>query len=235
MAFKAIFFDLDGTLLPMDQEQFTHVYFKELCKVLAKYGVPAEELVKAVWGGTKAMVKNDGQSTNDRVFWKVFREMTGIDSETVEGECDEFYTKEFHKARAVTGENLLAREAVMLAHNEGRKVILATNPLFPMVGQRTRISWLGLGPEDFELITSYENSRFCKPNPAYYTAICQQMDLAPADCLMIGNDENEDMFAAAAAGLSGYLVTDCLIPDKDRHWEGPRGSFAEMVEMLKTI
>lgn len=236
MKYKAIFFDLDGTLLPMDQEKFTNVYFKELSIVLAKYGIPAEELVRAVWAGTKAMVKNDGICTNEKRFWEVFLALTGIKSETVVSECDTFYTNEFNRARAVTGENPLAVEAVKFAHGDGRTVVLATNPLFPRVGQLTRISWLGLKPEDFALITSYETDSFCKPNPAYYLSICARLDLKPEECLMIGNDVAEDMFAATEAGLSAYLVTDCLIPAKDgRIWTGHSGKFSEMVEMLKKL
>ena len=34
---KTILFDLDGTLLPMDQEVFTKSYFAELAKKLAPY------------------------------------------------------------------------------------------------------------------------------------------------------------------------------------------------------
>ena len=36
MSLKMILFDLDGTLLPMDQDVFTESYFKLLCKKMAK-------------------------------------------------------------------------------------------------------------------------------------------------------------------------------------------------------
>lgn len=233
--YKAIFFDLDGTLLPLDQNTFTKVYFKELCGVLAKYGLPADKLIEAVWAGTKAMVKNDGSCKNEQCFWEVFRSLTGIASETVVAECDAFYTNEFHRARVVTGENPLAAEAVCLAHNDGRKVVLATNPLFPRVGQLTRLSWIGFSDSDFDHITSYESECWCKPSPEYYLSVCRCMGLQPEDCLMIGNDENEDMYAASLAGLDGYLVTDCLLPCAEHSWPGPRGTFKEMVEFLKTL
>lgn len=57
MKYKAIFFDLDGTLLPCDLDIFTKAYFTELAKVLAPYGYGKEELVAAIWGGTKKMYK----------------------------------------------------------------------------------------------------------------------------------------------------------------------------------
>ena len=44
---KIFFTDLDGTLLPMDQDIFTHGYFKLLCRKLAGHGYDPEQLVKA--------------------------------------------------------------------------------------------------------------------------------------------------------------------------------------------
>lgn len=233
---KAIFFDLDGTLLPMDQEQFTKGYFKELAAVLVPVTRAAPQaLVAAVWDGTKAMVKNTGEQCNADVFWARFSAVTGLDTDLCRPLCDRFYSHEFHRARQFTGENPLAVEAVALARQKGRAVVLASNPLFPLVGQASRLSWVGLKPEDFNLVTSYESDRFCKPNPLYYTAICERLGAAPQDCLMIGNDETEDMYAATAAGLRGWLVTDCRIPSEAHPWDGPRGTFAELVEMLRTL
>ncbi len=232
--YKAVLFDLDGTLLPMDMDKFMKAYFKELCISLAKYGVPAEEIVKCVWAGTKAMVKNDGSCSNEKRFWDTFLALTGIKSDTIFDETEYFYSHEFNHARAVTGENPLAVEAVRAAGNDGRRVVLATNPLFPRTAQLSRISWIGLSENNFELITSYESDRFCKPNPAYYLDICSRMGLDPSDCIMIGNDVGEDMLAAAAAGIDGYLVTDCLIPASEI-WTGPQGSFEDMLKMLKSL
>ena len=54
-----ILFDMDGTLLPMDQENFTKGYFRELVRKFAPYGYEPEQFTKTVWDGTGAMVKND--------------------------------------------------------------------------------------------------------------------------------------------------------------------------------
>ena len=50
-------FDLDGTLLPMDQEVFTKDYFKRLAAKLLPHGYQADQLVDGIWAGTAAMVK----------------------------------------------------------------------------------------------------------------------------------------------------------------------------------
>ena len=132
MNFKAIFFDLDGTLLPMDQEAFTKTYFKLLAMKLAPLGIAPEALIAAVWNGTKAMIKNDGSASNEEVFWASFERETGLETDICRPMCDDFYPNEFHAARAKTGENPLAAEAVKLAGAQDRIVVLATNPLFPM-------------------------------------------------------------------------------------------------------
>ena len=57
MSITTVLFDLDGTLLPMDNDVFTKVYFKLLVQKLAPYGYEQQELVDAIWSGTAAMVK----------------------------------------------------------------------------------------------------------------------------------------------------------------------------------
>lgn len=235
MRYKAILFDMDGTLLPMDTDQFTRGYFKSLYMKLAKFGLPAEHFGKIMWAGVSAMVKNDGSMTNEEAFWIDFKQRTGLEKDGINEECLEFYGKEFHSAKVFTGENPLAAVAVQIAHEKAEQVVLATNPLFPMVGQETRMSWVGLKPEDFALVTCYEKDTYCKPNPKYFLSVCERIGVEPADCLMIGNDEGEDMYAASSVGMDCYLITDCMIADEKHPWNGPKGSFADMVEMLKAL
>ena len=97
------------------------------------------------------------------------------------------------------------------------------------------MSWVGLAPEDFDLITSYESDSFCKPNPKYFLSICERLGVSPAECLLIGNDEEEDMHTASSVGMDCYLVTDCVIRREQCPWNGRSGTFAEMVEFLRTF
>ena len=72
MSIKAVLFDLDGTLLPMDQEEFVKAYFGLLAKRLAPLGYESGRLYQVLWKGVAAMVQNDGSCVNEEVFWKVF-------------------------------------------------------------------------------------------------------------------------------------------------------------------
>ena len=98
---------------------------------------------------------------------------------------------------------------------------------------------LGLGALATASLTScapsFDNSKFCKPSPEYYIEICKKIGIDPQNCLMIGNDERDDMKAASDAGMSCFLVTDCRIMAKNFVWTGERGSFEQMLHILERI
>lgn len=233
---KTILFDLDGTLLPMDQEVFTKSYFAELAKKLAPYEYEMERLIPAIWNGVKAMVINTSGGTNEEVFWKDFaKSFPEKDVRKQEPIFLEFYQKEFQKAQQVCGFNPEAAKTVQLCKELGYEVALATNPLFPSVATESRIRWAGLAPEDFLLYTTYENSHACKPNLDYYREILQKIDRAPEECVMVGNDVGEDMIAEKL-GMKVFLLKDCLINMKEQDINRyPQGGFRELQEYLKGL
>ena len=240
MKYQGIFFDLDGTLLPMDNDAFIKGYLGLLCKAVAHLGYTPETMVPTMWQGVAAMVKNDGSRTNYDIFWAYFSKAFGEECYKHVPYFDAFYTdvNGFHRAKDLTAPNPFAKEIVTLAREKADCVVLATNPFFPRVAVESRMSWVGMTPSDFDLITTYENSRSCKPNPAYFAEITGKLGLDPTKCLMIGNNAKEDVWAARQAGLSAYLLTDCLI-DEDgllqKGLECPKGTTAELVEYLKAL
>lgn len=232
---KNILFDLDGTLLNMDMNEFMKAYFAELVKDLAPYGYETEKLVSAVWAGTKAMAKNDGTMPNIDRFWREFERLLGGDIERVRATCDAFYSGNFNKARGTTKPVPLAKEVLKTARNKGMGVALATSPVFPRTGILSRLEWAGLKESDFDYITVYETEVYSKPNPQYYTALVEKLGWKKEECLMVGNDEKEDMYGCTQAGIEGYLVTDCLLPCKEYPFTGKRGTFAEFARYLETL
>jgi HAD superfamily hydrolase (TIGR01549 family) len=207
---KAVLFDLDGTLLPMDQDVFVKAYFKELCKKAAPIGYDPDKLISGIWAGTGAMVKNQGQKTNENVFWDTFAGIFGEKAYADKAVFDDFYANEFDKAKDVCGFNPKAGELVKRLKNAGIKLVLASNPIFPVVAQKKRMHWAGIDPDDFEYITAYENSHYSKPNPMYYVEVLKVLGYDAKDCIMVGNDVSEDM-CASEAGIKTFLLTDCMI------------------------
>jgi len=232
MKFKAVLFDLDGTLLPMDLDAFTKQYFGAIAKWLAPHGFEPAATVDAILKGSYAMVKNDGGQSNEQAFWTYFESRMGKVDRAL---FDAFYREKAPALVAACEQNPRAREAVGLVREAGALAILATNPMFPEIFTRLRAERAGLPLSDLALITTYENSCHCKPNPDYYRDILQSLSLAPEDCLMVGNDVEEDILPAASLGLSTFLVTDWLINKKERDISGyPHGDFEALLAFLKS-
>ena len=236
MKITTILFDLDGTLLPMDQETFVKAYFGGLAQKLAPHGYEPNDLIKAVWAGTVSMVGNDGSDTGEIAFWKRFASIYGAERSKKDYPLFEAYYKEcFDDVARVCGRSPKAKEIIEFLKLKGVRRVLATNPLFPSIATEKRMAWAGLSPTDFELCTTYENSHFCKPNPSYYREILEKIGCAPEECAMVGNDVGEDMIARDL-GMQVFLLTDCLINKKDQDINAyPHGGFDELLEWLKKI
>ena len=172
MNYKAILFDLDGTLLPMDQRTFEHTYMKMLAAYLAPHGYDPKALIDAVWKGTGAMLANDGSRTNETAFWDTFAGILGEGVREDIPHFDQFYRTDFSKVQAVSTPDPAALTLVKRIRAAGIPMAIATNPVFPAIATESRMRWAGLDAEDFALYTTYETSRFCKPSPGYYLEVC---------------------------------------------------------------
>lgn len=233
MDIKVVLFDLDGTLLPMNQEEFVKAYFGLLAKKLALHGYEPNKLIESILIGTKAMIKNTSEKTNEEVFWDKFSEIYGEDVRKDIPYFDEYYAKDFDKAQGSCGYNPKAKETLEEVKKLGYRIALATNPVFPSIATEKRIKWAGLSTSDFELFTTYENSNNCKPNPNYYLSIANKLGVKPEECLMVGNDVTEDM-VAQSIGMKVFLITDCLINKEGKDISSyNQGNFDDLIKYLK--
>lgn len=213
---KNILFDLDGTMLPMDQELFIKAYFGALCeKFCPILKIKPEELIKGIWKGTEAMIKNDGSAPNLEKFWHNFAKTCGKDILNYIRDFDEFYQNEFIAVKSVCGYNPAVPETINTLKRKGYNLIAATNPIFPSVATNERLRWAGLSYTDFSYITTYDNSSFCKPNSKYYEEIFHKLNILPEECFMVGNDIDEDILPTLDLGLDCYVVTDNLINKRE--------------------
>ncbi len=229
--YKALLFDLDGTLLPMDLDVFTKAYFHGVTRKFAH--LRPDKLIGDILHGTASMVKScDRNSTNREVFWADFAARVGSPAGVLEPMFDEFYDREFASLRQVTLANPLARPLMENLFRKGFRVVIATNPIFPERAIRERLRWLEIDGLPYDLVTTYETMHFCKPNPDYYTEVLELLEIAPGDCLMIGNDVEDDLIAGNL-GIRTFLVEDCLLNPKNLPIETDyRGSFADLAAYL---
>ncbi|MDD3122740.1 MAG: HAD family hydrolase [Candidatus Izemoplasmatales bacterium] len=204
-----ILFDLDGTLLPLNEELFMKIYFGGLGKTFEKFGYEPKKLIEAVWAGTKSMINNHGQTTNEFVFWPSFYQIVNGDHSFIETTFEGYYSSMFDEVQKSTTASMFSKKIIDELKQKNYRIILATNPLFPRIATEKRIEWAGLKVDDFEFISTYENFSYSKPNIKYFEALIKQLSLTPENCLMIGNDALEDM-VASKTGMETYLLTDCL-------------------------
>ncbi|MFW6410109.1 MAG: HAD family hydrolase, partial [Halanaerobiales bacterium] len=123
---------------------------------------------------------------------------------------------------------------VEMLREAGYKLVLATNPLFPHIAVVERMKWAGINPGDFDFISSYEKLHFSKPNPDFFIELTNRTGVEPKNCVMIGNDVQEDL-VASELGMKTFLIEDYII---DRS-EGPhytpdwRGSLEELISLVE--
>ncbi len=230
---KTVFFDLDGTLLPMDYEKFMKAYFKGLVKKASLRDYEPNKLIDTIWKGTYAMVKNDGSKLNEEVFWEVFKSVYGEEALKDKELFDSYYYSEFKECRACCGFEEKVKEIIDFLKSKNIDLVLATNPLFPSHAQEERLSWTGATKDDFKYITSYSNSSFCKPNPSYFKEILNKLNIDPSTTLMVGNDLVEDT-ACLKAGIDIYIVGNSLLNlDKVDINKFKHGSYEDLLNYLK--
>lgn len=204
---KNIFFDLDGTLLQMNLNEFEKTYLDLLCDYF--YEIPKDKFIKALYEGIKAMYKNTGERSNEEVF-NLALDNNEIDIKKYEDKFKDFYEHEFKKVKKVCKDPLISKRIIDTLKNKGYTICIATNPLFPKSATIQRLSWVGIDESDVSFITTYENSSYTKPNPNYYYELLNKLNLKSEETIMFGNDVNEDG-ASMKAGIQTMLVSDCLV------------------------
>jgi FMN phosphatase YigB (HAD superfamily) len=203
---KAILFDLDDTLLGNDMNVFLPPYLQSLSAHIEPL-LEAKRFVPALLGATRStMASQDTKATNAEVFWQNFTALGGPSRELAGPFFDRFYREEFFKLAALTQPEPNALRVVNHCLQRGYAVVVATNPIFPKAAVEERLRWAGLGQCQFNLVTSYENMHSTKPHPEYYREILRLVDCAPQEALMVGNDPEQDIAPARAAGLRTLLV-----------------------------
>lgn len=235
MSTKVVLFDLDGTLLPMDFDVYLKDYFVRLATKMAANGYDSDNLMKGIYAGMEAMIKNDGSRTNEEALW---HEIIAVFGERVKEDTslfDDYYRNEFQEVKKSCGFIPEAAETVRAIRDMGYRVILATNPMYPRYATESRVHWAGLLPDDFELITTYEDYRSCKPNLKYYEEILEKIGVSAEECLMVGNDIEEDM-VAEQLGMKVFLLPADIINKYQKDISKyPQGDLNDLLEFIKNL
>ncbi len=234
-AYRAIFFDLDGTLLPMELEDFLGPYFKSIASFVSAQGLDVDAFSAGLKAGTEAMMSHEDASANQDAYWETFF----CHADCAAAEWNDLLAVYYERDFGLIGEKVVPNPAAFRAIEtlaaKGYALVLTTMPLFPRRAVEHRLAWAGIDPTRFARLTSYENSTSVKPKLTYYAENLAACGLTGEDVLMVGNNTVEDM-AIAKLGADAYLVTDHLLDpvdfDLSSSKHGSMEEFAAWAEML---
>jgi hypothetical protein len=121
---------------------------------------------------------------------------------------DHFYEDEYPKLRPLTSPIPEAVRLVEWAFEQGHRVVIATDPVFPLIAVQHRLHWAGLPPEKypFALVTSYENFHFTKAKISYYPEVLAQLGWPERPVVMVGDNFEREVKPSLAAGLPIFWV-----------------------------
>lgn len=228
--FRAILFDLDDTLLGNPMERFLPAYFQALSQKV-HHILPAEEFLGHLIRATQAAIANtEPHRTIEDVFWAEFSLALDMSKAEIMPLLEDFYANDYPGLESYTQQHPDARPLVEAAFGHGYAVAIATNPLFPRSAVLQRLEWAGVSDFPYALVTTYENMHFTKPHPEYYTEIAERIGHPPEDCLMVGNELENDIQPAAAVGMGTFWITDA--PAASHPADGT-GTLADVVGLLE--
>lgn len=230
-------FDLDGTVLPMDFDEFMKLYFHNIGEFFKEIIEP-NELFKNINECTEKMIKTNNGKKNEEIFMEHFESLLKGSIGDYESMFYEFYNTSFNNVKASTHKSKYMRKSIDLLKEKGYKVVLATNPLFPMVANHHRIRWAGFEPSEFEYISSFENNSYCKPHLEYYKEVLESINKDALNCYMVGNDVFDDL-SSSKLGIETYLITNHVLNKYNQevkaNHKGTYYDFYKFVQQLEQV
>lgn len=220
---QAVFFDLDGTLVDVDMQAFVPAYLHRLTRRLDAFA-PPRRIAKILREIVVEMLTTDaGRQTMEQRLLKGLESRCGIRPQDYTEALEQFLQEDLAELEPLVTGHPVARELVEACLARGWVPVLATNPIFPREVVEARLAWGGLADLPFALVTAYETARYCKPQPGYFRALMEELDLPPGACLMVGNDTEQDL-SAGDLGVQTCLLTPWRIDRAGRSyradWEG---------------
>ncbi|WP_425917152.1 HAD family hydrolase [Acinetobacter sp. TSRC1-2] len=203
MTIRAVLFDLDNTLTHRDQsilaysqhlahtyqQQLQHDQISQIQSIIRRIdngGYPKKELLTH-----PSIAASVAYALQQELNWNSFPELD---------ELTQFWFQQFGlSAVAMPGANHLLAEL----KQQGYKLAVVSNG-----GHATRLTILqGLGfSHYFDEIISSELVGISKPNPEIFLHTSHQLDVAPKNCLFIGDHPVNDIQGATQAGMKALWL-----------------------------
>ncbi|NIQ93682.1 MAG: HAD family hydrolase [Desulfuromonadales bacterium] len=233
-AIRAVLFDLDGTLIDVEMPRFIPAYVAGLGRHFLDC-VPLHQFARVALQTVHALVHvEDGGCSNEERFLGALERHLGVGPELYRQRLAAFCEDGLTELAPLVGAVPEARSLVETCLERDLPVVIATNPVFSRSVIDARLDWGGLGDFDFELVTTLENSRFCKPSPRYFLDLASELGVAPSECLMVGNDTGHDL-AACSIGMPTFLVDTWAVEREESFAPDYRGGHGELLRFLQQL
>jgi len=230
-----LLFDLDGTIIDLKRKAEILFYLRAF-KRFKKYFNPVS-FYFSFRKSLRCLQANRTEHLNYDVFLEKMARFGRTTPQVIDSLASEMVEKDFRSLGAFFTAVPGARDAVALAHRLEYRLVLATNPVFQEKTVLYRMEWAGLIPDHFLFITSSQNMNRCKPSVEFYERLLARLDLKPRQCLMIGDNPDEDL-PAHDIGIRTFLVeTPLSIKAIRKNITNPRldalGTYPELMNWMK--
>jgi FMN phosphatase YigB (HAD superfamily) len=236
---QTLLMDLDGTLLESHDFRLRLDFIVQCLSRFRRQGGiwRAIRALRAVTRAVEYPSESDRHLTNAERASRAFSRVLGLPLP----EATEILHREVAETFRTLGRHFYpvpgAREFIEWASPRYR-LVLATNPVWPLEQVLLRVKWAGIDPAVFSAITHSGRMHFCKPSVEYYQELLRQEGLKAEDCALVGDDLRKDL-PATRAGISVFILHEPL-SKKSPMLElsgalarAEAGSYTELTQLLK--
>lgn len=226
--------DLDDTLLNTNLQSFMPAYFQALANELTPQIAPTLMFRALISGMQKMNESDDFSKTLKEVFDTEFYPQLNIERGKLDSAIENFYDNVFPDLQNLTSPKEGAKKFVEWSMAKNYRIAIATDPLLPTKATHHRLRWAGFDPNQFEIISTYENFHFSKTYPAYYAEVLGKMSWPDSPILMVGNDLDRDVLPAKKLGIKTFLVDAEPASTSGREADSA-GSLSDLILWLESI
>lgn len=207
--YKCIFFDIDGTLIKPRKGWFAGLYYKGFADGLIDIDPhpPVKRHIQLKKHLTTLLFMTGSLPTETIYARTIAKRYTDSSSLT---------TTKFHEyARRNTTDHIKRFAEPVPINNmsavtqflvqKGRRIGILSRPLIYASVNEVTVKNAGYNAESFFYCNGWDRSSYPKYTQQYYEEVCERINIAPDDCLHIGDDAKRDL-KARSAGMDVYLL-----------------------------
>ncbi|MBN2088200.1 HAD family hydrolase [candidate division KSB1 bacterium] len=209
---EAVLFDLDNTLILFDEKDYFKNYISKVA-IWFKDLMPEDLFKVRLMTASQALLQNNGEMLNVDFYFNVFAKDFEDKKNLFWQRFKDFYATEYDQFESLVTVPKGVKTVMQRLLAKNLKLVIASNPMFPLNIQLKRLSWAGIADLPYTLITHIENMTYCKPRLEYYQQIGEMINVPPSKCLMVGNDPVNDIIVANL-GMKTFLTLDCVRFDR---------------------